>query len=1338
MMTAHTSPSLGAGPRAQVEASAATATHGDPHAHTLDALRFPLHGSRLIEASAGTGKTWTIAALYLRLVLGHGRGAHDADTAGDGANGAEAVPPSAFHRALLPAEILVMTFTRAATRELSERIRARLIEAARCFRGDTAPAAHDTLLAGLLADYPDAAARTQAAWRLAMAAEAMDDAAVFTIDAWCQRMLREHAFDSGTPFDEALAADEHTLLLEAAQDYWRQQCYPLSGAQLDCALGLWPDVHALYADVRALVGQPLQADDVDATLAECIEHVTATRRQTLVALGTGWTRRAQAMKAWIDEQLASNAGAWNGRKLHSRHYTPWFDALQAWARNPLEHALALSASARNRLSPDGMLDARKDGAPAPGLPADFAALAQLLAALDALPDPRVALRIHAATRVAARLAQLKRQARSFGFADMLERLDGALSGVHGARLRERILAQYPVALIDEFQDTSPLQYRLFDALYRTAANDARTALLLIGDPKQSIYGFRGADIYSYLQARRATAGRHYALGTNYRSTRALVAAVNHWFGQAEARAEAADDGKRGGGAFLFRTEGDNDLPFEAVEASGRQEVFHTATGPAPALSIEHDLALRSAGEMRRLFAARCAERIVAWLNDEAAGFRTADGTFTRLRPADIAVLVRTGTEAAAVRAQLRRRGVASVYLSDKDSVFASAEARDLLRWLRAVAAPLDAGLVRAALATRTVGLSIEALAWLASDDEAFDARSEQVRQLHAVWRDLGVLTMLRRTLHLLELPARWLAEADGERRLTNFLHLAELLQQASAGLDGEQALIRWLAMQIEDGASGSEEQVVRLESDADLVKVVTVHKSKGLEYPLVCLPFACSFRKVERRHARYLKLADAAGTRTVKLDYDDEDLERAEHERLREDLRLFYVALTRARHALWMGFAALRIGNGKDCVTHRSAPGYLLGGLAPRAEGAWLGALEALAARACAPEGADARGACITLAGARDELVLTRLLRRAHLPPLQDSPVYAADFERRWSLGSFSALVRDLDATALTPGASAGERVGAQAAGRASTAPDDGAAAPPVPFEALDDPSGLTVLEASALSPTRIHRPAADEGTAEPAFVLPVAPPPPPTLPPWHRFPRGAFAGDFLHDLLEWLAAEGFALGANPALEAALRRRCERAGRGDWAAEALRWMQALLATPLPSLGVALQDLRTHLTEMEFWMPSAHLQAGAVDVLCGRHLLAGQPRPALRQRALHGMLMGFADLVFEHEGRYWVLDYKSNSLGAAGAAYDHAALQAAMAHHRYDVQAALYLLALHRLLRTRLGAAYDPARQLGGALYLFLRGIDGPEKGEYAISATPEVLALIDALDRLLTDEAALA
>jgi exodeoxyribonuclease V beta subunit len=240
----------------------------------------------------------------------------------------------------------------------------------------------------------------------------------------------------------------------------------------------------------------------------------------------------------------------------------------------------------------------------------------------------------------------------------------------------------------------------------------------------------------------------------------------------------------------------------------------------------------------------------------------------------------------------------------------------------------------------------------------------------------------------------------------------------------------------------------------------------------------------------------------------------------------------------------------------------------------------------------------------------------------------------------------------------------------------------------------------------------------------------------WHRFERGPLAGNFLHEQLEWLAHEAFALADDSSLAERLRRRCERAGRGAQADDVIAWLSAWMHQPLTGPGVPLPHLHRLLPEMEFWLPAAQLPAATVDALCRRHLLRDlapeAPRPTLVARELHGLVMGFADLVFEHDGRYWVLDYKSNQLGPEGSAYTAAALTEAMALHRYDVQAALYLLALHRLLRQRLGDAYDPASQLGGAIYLFLRGLDGPVQGQHLV---PPDLALLEALDALLTQEA---
>ena len=1254
---------------------------------TLNLVTLPLWGSRLIEASAGTGKTWTIAALYLRLVLGHG-----------GEN--------AFARPLLPCEILVMTFTRAATRELSDRIRSRLLTAAQSFRGESQPDPADALLIALLADHPSGAARSAAAWRLAMAAQSMDDAAICTIDAWCQRMLREHAFDSGAAFDEALNADERAMQLEAAQDFWRRQLYPLAGGALDVALGVWKNVAALADDAHELLALPLPLplpeDAVPASLGALIERLSAQRGAALAALKAGWSQRAHGMQAWLDAQMASKACPFNKVKLHARHYTPWLAALAAWADDPAADLLDMSTAAVSRLTPAGMEDALNGKHPV-DLPDHFAAFECLLRARDELPAITSELRAFATASIAHRLAELKRQAGTFGFADLLTRLDEALNPAlnpgNAGRLRARMLAQHPVALVDEFQDTSPLQSRIFDRLYCIADNERASGLLLIGDPKQSIYGFRGADIHSYLTARRATADRHYVLGTNHRSTQALVSAVNHLFGQAEARA--------GEGAFMFRAAGTvqaaspaasqtssdaaNPLPFIPVAARGRAETFVTSARIEPALTLALDAELSHANTSRRQFAARCAERIVSLLNDPHAGFDDPSQGFTRLRPADIAVLVRTGREAAAVRRELRRRAVASVYLSDQVSVFASAEARDLLRWLRAVAAPLDVRLARAALATRTLGLSIAELAVLAADDEAFDARAAQLRQLHTIWRSQGVLTMLRQTLHRFDLPARWLAapiarshadeartagddggDGDGERRLTNVLHLAELLQAASAQLDGEQALIRWMAGQITGDAAGADEQIVRLESDADLVKVVTVHKAKGLEYPLVFLPFACGFRAIVKARTRFVSLADEAGARSLYLQPSAAQIAAADRERQREDLRLLYVALTRAHHALWVGVAALKVGRSTDCMFHRCALGYLLGGARPTPADALAAQLE-MAVEGC-PD--------IALIPATAPSARTALTARGVPVALREPSVYAANFERRWGIGSFSALVRDLPVTRLWSTSTAAARDDELASA-------DEVAAPAGP--------GLIGLDAGAAAP------------------------------PWHRFPRGAVPGNFLHDQLEWLAATGFDLATSIERREHLLRRCERQGWGARAADVVAWLAQLVATPLPPVGAALADLRSPLPEMEFWFPSAGVAAAEIDALCRTHLLAGRDRPALPERELRGMLMGFADLVFEHGGRYWVLDYKSNHLGASDADYDADALEAAMAQHRYDVQAALYLLALHRLLRNRLGESYDPARQLGGAVFFFLRGFRGPAGGAYHLIPPPVLLTDLSAL-----------
>ncbi len=1247
----------------------------------LDPLTLPLSECRLIEASAGTGKTWTIAALYLRLVLGHGD------------QGARTGQP------LGPAQILVMTFTRAATRELSDRIRARLIEAAQCFRGAAEPALHDTFLRELMAAHADGAMRSQAAYRLALAAEAMDEAAVHTIDAWCQRMLREHAFDSGNLFNEELVADEAELLAQAMHDVWRREVYPLETAPLEALLGLWPSVSAMQDQVARLLHQTelLGPDPLpSAALQDWLPGWLVEHGSALAQLKVGWVEMAQAMRAWLEAVQAQKTSPFDGRKLAARHYVGWLEQLAIWAQDPTAERLDLSPAALARLTPSGLADAIKPGKPEPTLPPMFAAFQRLQDDLAALEPLAPRLMRHFTYRVAQHLDHLKRRSARFGFADLQSRLERALSpeaGEAGERLRQGILAQYPVALVDEFQDTSPLQFRLFDRLYRVTAPepDPTTALLLIGDPKQSIYGFRGADIYSYLQVRAATAGRHHVLGTNYRSTQALISAVNTVFAEAQ-RCWV-------GGAFAFDKAGPHALPFEPVQAHGRRETLVRGATALPALNVALLDTPKPARTLLDNLAQHAAEQLVDWLNDAAVGFQGADGRLQRLAPGDVAVLVRSRREADAVRQALRRRGVASVYLSDQDSVFASAEAADLLRWLQAVADPLNAPLARAAYATATVGLDLPELARLATDETAWDGRLAELQGLRWVWKQQGVLTLVRQTLHALDLPARWLgsvdAPADGERRLTNLLHLGELLQAAASQLDGEQSQIRWLAEQIQGAGGTGDERVVRLESDAALVKVVTVHKSKGLEYPVVLLPFAASFREESRRGRRFVTWVDDDGRRALDFALGDEAMASADRERLREELRLLYVALTRARHALWLGVGLLKGGKTGGNKLDRSALGYLLGG----GQGELSAALVRDRLYGWA-EAADVPGS-VAVQALTDRPGWTRWQPDTAAAHLADAPVYIASFDREWAVGSFTGLAKDLGGagSAGSPAAREWERPVARVADplRQELWREEQAAAQD--DAALDD-RGLPVTV-----PSR-----AVAGTPD----------------AWHTFPKGAQAGNFLHELLQRLAEEGFDRRSAPSVQSWLRRRCESAGHTEHTDGVLAWLDVALTTPLPPLGgCALAEVGMVLPEMEFWMPSVALRSAALDAVCRLHLLPGQPRPALVERTLQGLLMGFADLVFEHGGRWWVLDYKSNTLGLTDADYHADALDAAMLAHRYDVQAALYLLALHRLLRLRLGEGYDPGQHLGGAVYLFLRGVRGPQAGCVQVPVSPALLAALD-------------
>ncbi len=1214
----------------------------------LNPLDFPLSGRGLIEASAGTGKTYTITALYVRLVLGHHL---DNDQ----------------RRELFPPDILVVTFTEAATKELRERIRSRLNQAARYFSQQSENG--DYFLEQLRSSYPSPE-WPACAHRLKLAADWMDEAAVYTIHGWCNRMLQQYAFDSGNLFRQEVNNDDQELLNEAVRDYWRTFFYPLTEIQCLAVLNLAFSPEDLANKIKLLLSETeaMGLEDNGDKLADILgswETWEQQRRELERCAQHLWNGHRREIENCLRTALEN-------RWLHANQYkqaniNAKLKDLALWAQWGLPQKLEHIEKFGQQKLLDGLVKAHKDKSCQLQHPA-FQAIDDLASHSRQEIEISKKLKLHAINWIRDRYDQAKQRAAQINYDDMLTRLDKALQSSNGERLASVIRQQYPIVLFDEFQDTDPIQYRIISTLY-PKDSEAIVGCFMIGDPKQAIYSFRGADIFTYLKAHRDTAGRHYTLDTNYRSTSGLVEAVNQIFLHADQLAE---------GAFRFNSGHDNPLPFIAVNAKGRNDDWAVDRQLAPALTVWHWESSDPIGmpDYRGNIAEVTASEIVRLLdqaNRGNTGFIPQSGNMKPVQPSDIAILVRSGTEAKAMRTALAKRKLRSVYLSERDSIYASREAHDILLWLKAIDEPRNERKVRTALATATIGWDWQILQSLTSDEPNWEQQIERFLEYQSRWQQDGILPAIRQLINDYGLPARLAGDNDGERCLTNLLHLAELLQQASGHFDGRQALIRHLAEQIMAANQKSEENVIRLESDANLIKVITIHKSKGLEYPLVFLPFICSFREIGSRHA-YYRYHDANQNLCIDLDKADDNKALSDRERLQEDIRLLYVALTRAQYACWLGVAPIKNGNFRDCQLDKSAMGYLLGWQAGMPANALAGLLTRL------------KGDCEAIAITSPP----ELSQDLYLPPGQreqlDSPrISTAKIGDNWWIASYSALQSEKTYPSFS----------------------DSISLPSEPETAKDD-----------------KRNDESESPVEPSTKA---------LSGIHSLARGAEPGTLIHELLEQCAYFGFQAvfsssdSRNQLIDKVFAHSSWEEKRDILSTTLAEW----LAMPLLETdAVRLRDLTAdHFqAEMEFLLGADNVDVSALDCLVTQHTFSGKPRPRLLPAQMHGLLKGFIDLVFVHQGKYYVLDYKFNSLGNNDAAYTPETLEAAMLEKRYDLQYTLYLLAIHRLLKTRLGSEYDYDKHVGGALYLFLRGINASCGGR-VFDKPPRLL--IEALDTLL-------
>jgi len=1249
----------------------------------LDPLTVSLHGTHLIEAGAGTGKTHTITTLYLRLLL-------------------EAERPVG--------NILVVTYTEAATAELRARIRRRVHAALHAVEAGGDP--NDDVLTTFVQGRIAAGQAEHDRGLLLAALHGFDEAAIFTIHGFCQRALHEHAFESGVPFDTELITSQAPLLDEVVQDFWvRELCNaPASFVRHLQARKVTPDsLKTLALTVVAHPDMAVLPEQIDADLDGALRAWQPAHAHA----ASIWGADRNDIVRLLSDSPALNRVTYKSKSITS-NWVPQMD--QAMADEDPGFSEEFNAFAK--FGTKGLADGTKRNCETPQH-RFFDACDALLEAEQAVRDQLAARRLQFQLAFVAyarsELHRRKEAAHVQFFDDLLQRLDNALAGAGGGPLADKIRAQFDAALIDEFQDTDPVQYDIFRRLYHST--DA--TLFLIGDPKQAIYAFRGADVFAYIAAKRHTTAGHTLL-TNWRSDRSLVQAVNALFENAHAQ-------------FAFK-----EIPFEkaAVRDGAADCLGGTAAGSAP---------------LQILFLRRHDDHPInkTWANEnlpdliagEIARFLGCGATINgnAVMPGDIAVLCRTNEQASRVQVALRVRRVPSV-LQSQASVFASPEAVEVERVIRALANPADAGAVKAALATTVLGLSGNELFSLQEDERGWDEWMARVQDWHVTWLQRSFVVAFRRVIEECDVPQRLLQLIDGERRLTNVYHLGELLHAAAIEQHGGPlTVVRWLAeMRAEaverDDLAGDAVQV-RLESDEAAVKLVTVHKAKGLDYPIVFCPFLWDGKLLQKADAALPRFHDPVDNHRLKLDLGSSDqekhLELARREALAEHLRLLYVALTRAKHRCTIVWGAF-----KEAET--SALGYLLHQ---------------------PPSAKRERRPQSKLQGPNCKVAAEKIRTAPESP---GSGIRVADDLARATTERIESLVATGDAALLADlHALAARGAGSIAIGDLSNQPDEFYKAAAEPLAELEcrtasrtlpltwRTSSFTALTAAAgeMSLPAEEGHDRDEGaTAATELATPAAQPAAPVV-VLHDFPSGARPGLLLHGIFEHLDFEN---ADTAAIQQQVSIEMTRFGfERRWADPLCAAIRQALDTPFGSgpepLTLRQIPLSARLSELAFLFPVADggpadegppvvLTRARLAAVFGRYARTPVP-PDYAERLgtleftpLTGFLRGFVDLVFKHAGRWYVIDYKSNALGPTAPDYDPARLVPVMAAHHYFLQYHLYVVALHRYLSARL-PDYDYDRDFGGVYYLFLRGMSPahlPGCGVFHDRPSPELVEALSA------------
>lgn len=1194
----------------------------------LNPITLPLNQISLIEASAGTGKTYTIGSLYLRLLLKAGE--------------------NNFSRPLNVEEILVVTFTDMATEELKKKIRERITDAidkltAFAETQDKSAFKNDEFLTALCHDLDI----FEAIHRLKLAEQNMDLAAIYTIHGFCRRMLMQYAFHSGIHFNLELIKDQSDLLVRFANEFWREHFYPLPFEMADFIANELGSPDYVLSLLKSNLDKNLIVDlenqqALSISITEFLHQYLGEYFKDIKALKDFWLESAGKISELITEELNKDYAKGEPKSLSRRSYNTsrlakWIDQVNAWANDPRDYVL--NETLMSYFTQSALGEKGEEGA-SPFIAPIFAELEER--ASSALMSPDLLRRVilyHYRQGLQQKLLDYKLNHQEKSFDDLLRLLCEALQGSKGDELAEMIRFQYPFAMIDEFQDTDSQQYAIFSKIYRDNP-EKNTGFIMIGDPKQAIYRFRGADIFTYLKASDEAQSR-FELTKNYRSEKNLVDGVNALFDFPQS-------------PFIYQN-----INFTAVDSRDDHLRFYLNGKAEPAYRFyltESDKVNKT--EMAKI----CAISIQHWLKSVAenqAVFQNED-TCKTLQPANIAVLVKNRYEAADVIQELQKLGIASVYLSDQSSVFDSHVAVELLRILKACLNVAERPILNA-IATALFGLNAADIHQIQQNEADWQRWADSFAQYQQTWQRQGILTMLHQILLEQGISERLLSQATGERDLTDFLHLAEILQQAATLHESEAALLSWFEKQIQ--GEGRQEAQIRLESERQLVKIVSIHKSKGLEYDLVWLPFLAVPSKIPTAgdmNVYYSKERDE-----TLWDMENRNLNALYEEIFAEELRLLYVALTRAKYQMAFALPAQfdKKWNALHYVLSQGEIGKEIALSAPKDTETLLQTFKEKMqdnVEICTKPNLEAFPA-LSINTKNDEL---------------KAEEFTGNIEQDWRITSFTSIEQGHRR----------QNYFTESAGKKHAVFDD----------AKDYDSQNSIEISTALL---------NENESN---IL--------------DLPRGKQVGTVLHRHFENCY---FSDLANTEEIDKLRQSLQL---DETFTEPLQnWLQQISHTPLSNeIGIALADLANKdcIKEMPFYLAiREHFDVEAFNrALKAHHHF---PREPLQFEQIQGMVRGSIDLVFRHNGKYYLVDYKSNFLGSTLADYNQEALKKEMLHSHYDWQYLIYTLALHRYLQSVV-PHYDYARDFGGVFYLFLRGMNGePQSGVFYDRPSVELITELD-------------